>query len=1059
VSPAPIQKISITQFVRASLGMAMGFTCVRAINAVSAQGQEGARISSTSSLPKPTQDKQAPPRGDLFDKLTEAPGGLNEHSVLARLAMPADAAARLVPIVMDALRSPERFWPNGRNEAAPASAPVEHQSVLLDFLWELGPRSAASGPELAALMNSSSADPGIRIKAAGTLVRVTGLQELGLPFLLGSVQKGDVPAVDEIGKLGPQGDAAGTALADIVSSSERDAEIKAHAASALVRVTGKSEPGLSYLLGLLRVPMSGDAAATTEGSAGSNRYLALGELVKLGPMAKDAEPTMTGLMNSGRVPLSLRIATASALVSMEGKSDPGLIVLCALLTDATTDAQSQSDIVAALEDLGPLGADAVPTLVHLVERRPPDDSLKGSIASALSAILTPSTISKLAHADYVDDAVQLIQSANGDVGPFVQLQLARLQGNPDSFEKASVAEHLAGLGTDATPQVSSLSRLLEDDKAGPRIAAAAGLIRITGNAEPGVTSLIKELHDASNGVVCSAIDALGDAGAKAAGAVPALTQLVEEGKADPGIRACAARALVLITDSGESGVPVLSALIGDANAGAGLGTVEMLGDLGPKAAGSISTLTALLNSGKSGPRTKLRAASALISIDESPLDAVTPLMNLLANEQLEASQRELASQQAEVAGLRHWLDDMQNATADEYLAGLAAVGFSVSKISTLNSDLTELNKKGTALRSQGVDEGDARIQSLLSEQASTAKDLQEAIDMSRKSFEMRYKMESFQAALLAKAAESSGQDRSIQISAARLLGDIGPKAAEAIPALEAMIGKPGVDPIIRIHAASALARIAGKPGVDALVSFITNSGWVAGKITDPDSVRVAVEELGDFATSDWARPDLVNLAGSDTVTDGRLKAVVVAARFRTTENPYDMMSEKLDRMLSRNHLLSHKVPRVDKSGSGPEDVEQTRKECIDTLVGLLQKKREKGTVATAAEALGGLGVHAVDAVPGLVDLLESQDLGLHAQMSAAAALVRITGLSYPGVQYLSKNLRGPQSLEYIAALGDLGSAAVAAVPSLLAMRDTATDMETLRAIDFSLAKIRNTSGL
>ncbi len=1060
---AQIPNASLVRFLRLVVTIAIG-----GVSIVGARGAAGspsseqgdAQAAANAGGPRPLPQQRVTPPGDLFDQLTKVLEDGHYQSILSGLNMPAATAAKLVPIVTDELRHPEIFLPDQYRlgGARTGIRSSDMRRPLLEFLWELGPLAAGSGATLAALINSKVVSPSMQIKAASTSVRVTGQSEPGISFLVELMRQGDLEAIDELGMLGTQASTAAKDLADLVNSKGKSTHLRAHAASSLVRITGRSEPGIPFLLQLLKEPgpnstLPESAPSASEDPANEDRLTGLQMLVELGPLAKEAEATMIVLANSIHLAPSFRISTAAALVTIEEGAGAGLTTLCTLLNDPGTDSQNISEILRALERLGPLAASAAPVVIGLVEARYDDASLKREAAATLTAMLTAPILAKLPPADYLDEASQLILAVNGDEGPFVQLQLARLEAQPDGLAKALVAENLARLGSKARLGVLSLQRLMVDHSPGAQIAGASALIRITGNPEPGVTTLIGALHASENGVVYSAIDALGEVGSKAASAVAALNQLIDNEKSDPLIRACAAHAVVRITDQARPGISTLSNLLTNGDASVEAGAMEMLADLGPKAKGAIPALTERLNSETTDPRTQLRAASALIAIDESPLAAVPQLIKILTNTELDKLKRQLADAQAEVAGLRRWLDAMQNATAEEYLRSLKQFGLSDPKIAGYQSELLDVQGRIAAMHSQGAAESDPRLQALSLNQANAEIALKDAVDSSKKNFELRYRRDKIGTAFLGEAVELSAKDNSIQVDAAKQLRDLGPKAADAIPALNAILSKSADASELKIYAASALAQIAGKPGIDALSEMLYS--------TSPNLKRLVVCELGVFMGLDgsWldSMKELEGFVGRPALTDGRLMASVETALFRSTATTEEAKSEQLTRMLIRHRLFPRPAPQLHDALFGPKDGEQIRMGAITTLVGLLHTKGNDDTVIAAAQALGNLGVYAARAAPSLIEILKTDTLNPQVKISAALALIRITGVTYPCGRVLPEGLQGPLRMEFIAQLGDLE--VPEAMPILLAMRDTITDLRTLRAIDVSLSKLRNTVGI
>ena len=1003
-------------------------------------------------------------RTDAFTRLAAALEGRDAHAALAELGMPVETVVQLVPIICDELRSPRVFRPGPSydwSDSVPGLVPartgeqVEDQSRLLGVLRELGPRAAAGVPVLSELMNSEKTGERIRLEAAATLAIVTGVADPGVAFLATRVPKGDPTALAELGGLGAQASEAIPGLTQAISSTGLSTEARGLAASALVRVSGKADPGIPFLLGLLRDPATEPSVdPATQAPSRAPRYIALDALGSLGPLAGDAAPALAALIASDQTPLELRILTAAVLVPITGKADPGVPTLCALLKDPATEALGKDEVCSALGRLGPAAADAVPALTDFLETEPSGSSTRYGAASALSAILTGSVLERLASNQRLDEAVEMVLLEGGGTEPIVQLGMIRLRGNPGDAARVAIAETLGALGAKAAPAVAALQAMLGDAKPGPRIAAASALARITGNAAPGIPALAGLLHEDGNASAGPAIAALADLGPVAAGAVPELKALLGSDKVAPGIQASAARALVLITGDPESGIPALGALVGSPNSNAQAQAISAISALGPRALACVPALTGLLNSDDAGPQARLMAASAIVTLTGSPRGTVPQLAKVLRGSRRKGYQQQLLGARQEADGLQSWLSQTQNLTAEVYVRGLAAVGLSDPSISASNASLVAIGASIDELRAQGVPESDSRLQDLLGRKAAAAADLQGAVDRHRHRIQVALNLDRFQVALMAKAVEDTSQDFLIQCRAADQLGDLGPKAAEAIPDLEALLVAPDTQPVLRVHAASALAGVAGKPGIDALLVLLKASTTGNPSGDDAEALRLTVQRLEEFSMLDWVAPELKSFAADVPATDGRLKAVVEGALFRLTYNSDEALAERMDRILARNHLGPGRAAGQVHQDPANADDQQLRKDSLAALVDLLKGGDRPEVVAAAADTLGGLGVDAAASAPALRGLLATGGLDPRVELSAADALIRVTALPEPAIQVLVRELQGGSSAECLVRLAALGPLAAPSVPHLLALRDTAPDLETLGAVDAALAEIR-----
>jgi HEAT repeat protein len=145
-------------------------------------------------------------------------------------------------------------------------------------------------------------------------------------------------------------------------------------------------------------------------------------------------------------------------------------------------------------------------------------------------------------------------------------------------------------------RVSTLIAQLKDTDGELRIAAADGLGELGAEAGAAVPALGESLRDVHPGVRQASARALGKMGD---GARPAVASL-EGALDDPEliVQLAAAWALVKLDPDGKKYVPVLTATM---QAGEG-GTIVAVGGLGPQAEWAVPTLTKLLQDKRSGVR-------------------------------------------------------------------------------------------------------------------------------------------------------------------------------------------------------------------------------------------------------------------------------------------------------------------------------------------------------------------------------------------------------------------------------------------------------------------------
>ncbi len=196
--------------------------------------------------------------------------------------------------------------------------------------------------------------------------------------------------------------------------------------------------------------------------------------------------------------------------------------------------------------------------------------------------------------------------------------IAALQ-DPQMPVRADAADELRLFGKEARSAVPALKAALADPEAvvGIRAAAALGWID-PGNADA-VTRLIT-LATAAQGPRREAIEALGDLGAAARKAVPALRGLLTD--RDKRVRAAAAESLGLIGPDAVSGVSDLLPLLDDKEIGPL--AADALGRIGPTARGAIPHLLAALR--RNPVEANWACAVALIRIEPAAAEPAIPVL-------------------------------------------------------------------------------------------------------------------------------------------------------------------------------------------------------------------------------------------------------------------------------------------------------------------------------------------------------------------------------------------------------------------------------------------------
>lgn len=223
------------------------------------------------------------------------------------------------------------------------------------------------------------------------------------------------------------------------------------------------------------------------------------------------------------------------------------------------------------------------------------------------------------------------------------------------------------------------------------------------------------------------------------------------------------------------------------------------------------------------------------------------------------------------------------------------------------------------------------------------------------------------------------RDVRIRRGAAEVLGDLGPRASDAVPALvKALSDK---RPVVRVRAAQALGSIAAASGIEPLTAALNDPS--------PSVRSAATESLGRM----------------------RAKSSLLALRQKLSD-PEPSVRVK----------AAQAIWRVD---------------CDAALVVpvLIRALRDRTAGGDAKFVLGEIGPAAQDAVPALVQSLREERVGrpLRTPPSSALALGRIGRPAVLGLIAVLKNDYPEVRTSAVIALGFVGKAAQDAVPYLMPM--------------------------
>jgi HEAT repeat protein len=312
------------------------------------------------------------------------------------------------------------------------------------------------------------------------------------------------------------------------------------------------------------------------------RAAAAEDLRQLGETARAAAPALRAALRDSDV--RVRIFAAAALGTIDPSDRHGVPVLTATL--GSWDPDVRGEALAALAALGPGAADALPKLLAAVADR--DKHVRSAAAFALGHVGPGAREHGAPRSDVVPALAGVLRrAADPDVRMWTLRALLRF--GPDAW--AAAAELRASLNRDP-----------------PGEYAADLLARLQ---PPAVDLLTDALQDPECPGLRAVLDALSDLGPEARDAVPSLLRTLQH--TEPRIRLWAAQALLSIDrPAAKKAVPVLADLLTVEDFPYRVNVFIALGELGPAAVAAMPTLIQELDGrSRARPRYAAYAARAL----------------------------------------------------------------------------------------------------------------------------------------------------------------------------------------------------------------------------------------------------------------------------------------------------------------------------------------------------------------------------------------------------------------------------------------------------------------
>lgn len=485
----------------------------------------------------------------------------------------------------------------------------------------------------------------------------------------------------------------------------------------------------------------------------------------------DALPADPDADNSGRTETR---AALRALEKLGPDAKAALPKICVALTNK--DAAIRHAAASAVASIGTDDA-----LDHLRSRlTDADPKVRAGAAEAIGVLAPhsdPAVAALTAALEDQDDMVRYrAAEALGDIGPsaasavpgLMQLKGGGLGGSPQRAAIVAFGK-IGPAAKAAVPElVKELGDVLEGEEAGRSLAAigpdAAPALVETVCAQdtdetarknavaalrriggPATAALVARLHDLNPFVRAAAAKGLELLDDGAETAVPDLLHALHDDAA--GVRAEAALALGFFSRRADASAPALAAALADPDPAVGAKAAEALGYLGPRAKAAVPELTRLARDRGAAPNMRYHAAQALVKIGDG-FDAAVPVLT----DALGEADRRVGAEAAESLGL---------------IGPAAAPAVPALLVHTWDYNLNDYNKAKAAVGEIG---------------------LQAALPY-----------------LIRSVKETKG--RAFQ-PAVEMLGEYGPAAKDAVPALRAAMADD--NHACRVLAAQALGRV--EPG-------------------------------------------------------------------------------------------------------------------------------------------------------------------------------------------------------------------------------------------------------
>lgn len=571
---------------------------------------------------------------------------------------------------------------------------------------------------------------------------------------------------------------------------------------------------------------------------GLTRMQAITELGYYGPLAAPAVPELTRLLDEGK--LAVRHEAALTLGRIGPDAASAVPTLLKLLDEESLILKDGA--LRALQGIGAAAKDAIPKLTSLLDSS--DDYVR--VAAARTLLAVQKEVPQDQRQRILDTLATGIQSEAPAVA-------------------ARAAEGLAAIGSDAVP---ILVDVLQKAPARAAPAAVDALIRIGAPAEKAVLELVRLSRAEDETVRLAAVTGLGGIGVLPDVSVPALIpRLADE---SPAVRAAAANALSRFGPAAETALDDLRRRLGDENESVRMAAARAIGSMGAAGRTAVDDLLNAINT-DTGP-VALAAADALAGIGKPAVPALAeaakkPELRGLA---LAVLERIGPDAEAAVPVLGRLIVGLDEDNASQAALTIGAIGPAAKEISPVLISLMKTSKSDRVRAASAYALGKIGAKDALPvlQDALKADDPLLSLGAAHAVAAVAPDDEDAIAAALPRLMEGLDNERpGVRAGVAQVLGGLGPKAAEAVEPLRALLDDANAS--VRSEAAGALGRIGAKDPetIAALTKSLTdpnplvryaslfalgNSGKAAAEVQPAIQQKLESGDAFEAAVAAWA---------------------------------------------------------------------------------------------------------------------------------------------------------------------------------------------------------------